>query len=231
MILAVDTSTHWTGLALHDGGVVIAEMGWRAVNTTTVELAPSTADLLAKTGVATADLRALVVAIGPGSYTGLRVGLGFAKGMALALNLPLIGVSTLDVIVAGFGETDRHLVAVAEAGRGRVCAATYRWYSRVGWQVKDAADTYTWPDLLAATRPQSVFAGEISLEARKAIRAAEGAFHVVSPSAGVRRAAYLAEIGYIRYRRGQIDDAATLAPIYLRDPGGARPTPQPDPTP
>jgi tRNA threonylcarbamoyladenosine biosynthesis protein TsaB len=223
MILAIDTATRWTGIALHDGSHIVAEMGWHAVNTTTVELAPTVADMLRKTDVAAADLDAIAVAIGPGSYTGLRVGLGFAKGMALAYKLPLIGISTIDILVSSFGQAEGHLVVVTEAGRKRVAAATYRWYSRKGWQPKKPVDIYEWSVLLAETRAEASFAGEISAEARKLIRAAGKQFRIVPPAAGTRRAGYLAELGHIRFRRDQLDDAATLAPIYLREPGGGKP--------
>jgi tRNA threonylcarbamoyladenosine biosynthesis protein TsaB len=223
MILAIDTATHWTGIALHDGALIVAENGWRAVNTTTVALAPAVEEMLRRVGRQSADIQAIAVTIGPGSYTGLRVGLAFAKGMALALGIPLIGVNTLAVVVAGFGENERLLVSVAEAGRKRVAAATWHWYSRTGWGVKGAADTWSWPDLIAATKEGSIFVGEIDAEARRLLRASDKQFHVMSPSASTRRAAWLAEIGYLRWRRGDVDDAAALAPIYLREPDGSRP--------
>jgi tRNA threonylcarbamoyladenosine biosynthesis protein TsaB len=100
MILAIDTATDWVGLALHDGSSVLAEFGWRSRRTQTIELAPAVAQLWARTGVSAGDLSAIAVAIGPGSYTGLRVGLALAKGMALGQNLPLIGVPTLDIVAA-----------------------------------------------------------------------------------------------------------------------------------
>lgn len=222
MILAIDTATRWTGLALHNGSAVIAETGWQATNTQTMTLAPALADMMQKVGVTFADLQAIAVAIGPGSYTGLRVGLGFAKGIALAHKLPLVGVSTLDIVMANFGQETRYVVVVAEAGRKRVCSATYRWYSRKQWQVKDAADIYSWDDLLKQARKGSWFAGEISADARKLIRASKKDFHIVSAASGTRRAGHLAEIGHIRWRKKNTDDPATLAPIYLREPGGGK---------
>ena len=94
MILAIDTATDWMGLALHDGSSVLAEFGWRSRRTQTIELAPAVAQLWARTGVSAGDLSAIAVAIGPGSYTGLRVGLALAKGIALGQKLPLVGVPT-----------------------------------------------------------------------------------------------------------------------------------------
>ncbi|NTW35799.1 MAG: tRNA (adenosine(37)-N6)-threonylcarbamoyltransferase complex dimerization subunit type 1 TsaB, partial [Syntrophobacteraceae bacterium] len=97
MILAVDTSTPQIGLALYDGARVLAESLWISKARQTVELAPAVAEMLARTGQTIAEVTALAVALGPGSFTSLRVGLSFVKGLALSRNLPLIGIPTLDV--------------------------------------------------------------------------------------------------------------------------------------
>lgn len=226
MILAVDTATRWTGLALHDGKNVIADLGWYAVNKQTVELAPTVADMLRKADVSIDALKGIAVAIGPGSYTGLRVGLGFAKGIALAQSLPLIGVNTLDIIMASYGRQEESvfIVPVCEAGRRRVCAAVYRWYSRKGWQLKQEADIYEWEDLLESAPEGTRFVGEISAEARSAIRQAGRSLRADSPAMGTRRASQLAELAHARFKKRDFDDAAALSPIYLREPGGGKPS-------
>ncbi len=222
MILAIDTATRWTGLAVHDGFTVLAEVGWYAINRQTVELAPAVAEILARTGVGPPDLKALAVTLGPGSYTGLRVGMGFAKGMALAYRTPLIGIGTLDVVAAAFGRGSSSLVAVAEAGRGRVCAGVYAWHERFGWQATAAPEIETWEQLLGRLDGPATFAGEISAEAHKRIRAAGKGFQAVGAAAGVRRAGYLAELGWRRWRSQKLDDPAALTPIYLREPTGQK---------
>ncbi|OFX09309.1 MAG: tRNA (adenosine(37)-N6)-threonylcarbamoyltransferase complex dimerization subunit type 1 TsaB, partial [Anaerolinea sp. RIFOXYB12_FULL_60_12] len=98
MLLAVDTSTAQLGLALYDGAAVAAELTWTSRQRHTVELAPALAGLLGRVGLTMGDISALGVAIGPGSFTSLRVGLAFVKGLALARRLPLIGVPTLNVV-------------------------------------------------------------------------------------------------------------------------------------
>ncbi|MCO5182827.1 MAG: tRNA (adenosine(37)-N6)-threonylcarbamoyltransferase complex dimerization subunit type 1 TsaB [Anaerolineae bacterium] len=220
MILAIDTATRWTGVALHDGDAVVAEYGRQVFNTQTVELAPTVAEMLTNAAVSAADLKAIAVAIGPGSYTGLRVGLGFAKGIALAHGVALIGVSTLDIVAAAFGRGEGVLVPIAEAGRKRVCAAPYEWSNRYGWRATESADIYSWDDLLQRLDGSVTFAGEVSADARKLIRNSDQDFRVVGVAAGVRRAGYLAEIGWRRLRRNHTDDAAALTPVYLRDPAG-----------
>lgn len=228
MILAIDTATRWTGLAIHDGKQVLADYGWYAVNKQTVELAPTVANMLEKADVGVEQLKGVAVAIGPGSYTGLRVGLGFAKGIALALNVPIVGVNTLDIIIAAYGrrEEDTHIVPVCEAGRKRVCAALYRWYSRKGWMVKREADIFEWDALIADVPEGTRFVGELSAEARTLIRQAGKSLRADTPAMGIRRASQLAEIGFVKIRKGEQDDAASLSPIYLREPGGGKPAPK-----
>ncbi len=221
MILAIDTATRWLGLALHSGTAVLAESGWRCLNNHTIALTPAIQHMLHQAGANMADLTGIAVAIGPGSYTGLRVGLAVAKGLALANQTPLIGVSTLDCLAAGTGPQPGKLITVAEAGRTRVCTAVYEWQNN-GWQAIQTPTIDAWDELLARLDGDGryLFAGEITPEAAKQIRAAGKKFRIALPATSVRRAAVLAEIGWRRLRQDQVDDAASLAPLYLKEPDG-----------
>lgn len=219
MILAIDTATNWIGLALHDGAEVLAEFGWRSRRMQTVELAPAVAQLWDRTGVTAADLQAIAVAIGPGSYTGLRVGLALAKGIAIGHGLPLIGVATLDIVAAAVRRLDTDLVVLAEAGRTRLWAGQYQWSDKKGWEAGDEPVLTSWDELLGRLQVPVAFAGEISASAAKLIRRANRSAHIVSPAGSVRRAAVLAEIGHARLKAKKVSDADSLAPLYLREPG------------
>lgn len=219
MILAIDTATDWIGLALHDGATVLAEFGWRSRRMQTVELAPAVAELWSRTGIGPAEMSAVAVAIGPGSYTGLRVGLAFAKGIALGQKLPLIGVPTLDIVAAAVCRLETDLVAVAEAGRTRLWAGQYEWAPKRGWERVGEPMLTNWEELVARLQVPVAFAGEIAAAAAKLIRRANRSAIIAPPAESVRRAASLAEIGWMRWKRKQVDDAETLAPLYLREPG------------
>jgi len=127
MLIAIDTATGHASLALHDGFQVRVEHTWESVRRHTVELLPRLVAALEQLGLGTEHLSGVTVTRGPGSFTGLRVGIAVAKGLALARGLPLIGVPTLDGVAAAQGRDRRRLCAVLQAGRGRVCGATYRW--------------------------------------------------------------------------------------------------------
>ena len=221
MILALDTATKWTGLALHDGRTLIAESGWFSSHNQTVELAPAVVQLLRRSELSAADLSAVALSIGPGSYTGLRIGLGFAKGLALANQLQLIGVPTLDILASALPRSEGTLIIVAEAGRSRIWANNYFWSVGKGWESAEDPTSETWELLLNGIDGPATIAGEVTPAAKRLIRNAKKQLRVVTPASTARRAGYLAEIGWNRLRRGWTDDPGELKPVYLREPAAS----------
>lgn len=132
MLLAIDTASQFMSLALHDGRQIGYEATWRSRNNHTVELAPAIRAALASAGQALGDLSAIAVAQGPGSFTGLRIGLGVAKGLAQARGLPLVAIPTLEIVAAGVPPLGSRLIAVLQVGRGRLCAQPFTW-AGAGW--------------------------------------------------------------------------------------------------
>ena len=93
MILALDTSTAIASVALYDG-LVSGEISWRSGRGHSVELMAQTDSLMKLRKIQPEQLIAVAVAVGPGSYTGVRVGIAAGKGLCLALGIPMVGVST-----------------------------------------------------------------------------------------------------------------------------------------
>ncbi len=215
MLVAIDTATGNASLALHDGFQVRAEHTWESPRRHTVELLPRLVAALEQLGLGTEHLSGVAVTRGPGSFTGLRVGLAVAKGLALARGLPLVGVPTLDVVAAAQGRDRRPLCAVLQAGRRRICVATYRW--RDGeWRAREAPRLTTWLALVEETTSPTLFCGEVDLVGADAL-ASLGEMAVLLPAAArLRRAGFLAELAWRRLNQGETDDPATLAPLYLQ---------------
>ncbi|NLX43424.1 MAG: tRNA (adenosine(37)-N6)-threonylcarbamoyltransferase complex dimerization subunit type 1 TsaB, partial [Chloroflexi bacterium] len=104
MILAIDTATRTASIALYDASGILAEETWHSQNRHSVELMPAIQRLAERQGVKLGDLSAVAVALGPGSFTGLRIGLSAAKGLCLALDIPLIGIPTLMIAAYAAGD-------------------------------------------------------------------------------------------------------------------------------
>lgn len=104
--LAVDTALAAVQAAVVDGGGLRAALSEPMARGHQERLAPLVAEVLVRAGVAPRDLEKVVVTVGPGSFTGLRVGLAFAKAFALARGLPCAGVGTLEALAASFADGD-----------------------------------------------------------------------------------------------------------------------------
>ncbi len=227
MLLAIDTSTKQAGIALYDGERgLIAEYNWHSANRHTEELLPLVAQMLAQAGVAPHALRAVAVALGPGSFTGLRVGVAAAKGLALSRGLTLLGVPTLDVVAYPHQSQPVPVVALLQAGRGRVYWAPYA-HGPGGWAPQAPYALATIPALANTILRATAFVGEVTAADRAALIQWVGqprAFFL-APALAMRRAGHLAELAWARYAAGEADDPTALSPIYLQQPDGAQTAP------
>ena len=213
MLLAVDTSTRSLGVALYDGVRVLSEAAWVSKNHHTTELAPAVERALTQIGATADDLQAVGVAIGPGSFTGLRIGLALAKGLALAHRIPLVGIPTLDVTAAALpAPRGSRLAAVLEAGRRRLAIGWYR--ARDGhWHPDGDLQNLTLEAFAETIEGRVLVCGELNAVARERLR--ETSAILPPPVLCVRRPAVLAELAWKRWQSGQTDDPAALKPIYL----------------
>lgn len=222
MLLAIDTATHILGLALHDGNDLIAEQTVRTNNQHSALLGNAIRQMMNQCDVAMTQLKALAVSIGPGSYTGLRIGVALAKGIAVAQKLPLIGISTMDMLAAAHPPVTgkNELVTVVPAGRGRVIAQTYKW-AKGRWTPKADATVVEWPALIASWSGSIAISGDISADARQLLAEAiaNGANITIAP-APIRllRAGWLAEEAWHRLREKPTADyrATHVTPIYVK---------------
>ena len=214
MLLALDTSTHYVGLALYDGVQVLSESTWLSRDYHTVELAPAVADIFTRARVQAADLQALAVATGPGSFTGLRIGLALAKGIALAHHLPMIGIPTLDILAAGQPLLPDPMVVVLRAGRGRLAVAWYQVQKGV-WRRRSELEVMTAVELNERIQTPTYVCGELDEEEQRLLNRRRKIVILASPAQSVRRPAVLAELAWRRWKSTGGDDPKTLAPVYL----------------
>jgi len=220
MLLALDTATRYASVALYDASGVVSERSWRSEGKHSVEVLPAVADMLAQARLASASLEAVAVTKGPGSFTGLRIGMSIAKGLCLALEIPIIGIPTLDVITYAVGDPGSRVVAVLEAGRGRICVATYHYEQGLPVQEGEIELVQASEWVVQAQEPLLI-TGEISADlAERLLQQPDAENMAISSLAGsLRRAGYLAELAWDRLQAGSVDDLDTLSPIYLHYPG------------
>jgi tRNA threonylcarbamoyladenosine biosynthesis protein TsaB len=214
MLLAVDTSTRAVGIALYDGVRVLSESTWWSQDYHTVELAPAVEDLLQRAGITIQDLTALAVATGPGSFTGLRIGIALTKGLAFTRRLPLIGIPTLDIMAIAQPAQDIPLVAALRAGRGRLAIDWYQNQSG-NWQSLGEYQILKAHELAQKIKSPTIVCGEFNEEERRLLARKRINVRLTSPAQSLRRPSFLAELAWDRFTSGKIDDAAALAPIYL----------------
>lgn len=218
MILAIDTATQYASLALSRVDAVFAEETWFSGRNHTVELAPRIERLLKLANLQVADLTALAVTLGPGSFTGVRIGLAMAKGLALPYRLPVVGIPTLEITAYPFKTNGLPVWAIAAAGRGRILAACYSTIDEQ-WQAFDHPRLTTVEALAAQIDAPVLCAGELDEAAAQTLqRQTDHKAQVVSPAARLRRAGYLAEIAAQRLEIGAQDDPDALVPIYVSTP-------------
>lgn len=202
-ILAIDTSTGQAGLALGLPDRTLSR-SWAAGRTQTTSILPAIDEMLHEAGLTPGDLGAVAVATGPGTFTGLRVGLSIAKGIVMARGIPIIGIPTLEIAAAAIDDAG-DLVAVLPAGRGRVV-----WQRFAGGDPGEARNT-TMDELVAwlAEHPATMLTGELEEAQRDRV-----ASHPKVRLA-YRDPVIIVRIARERLAAGKADDAATLEPVYL----------------
>ena len=217
MELAIDTSSNVVGIALSHEGGILALLSWQTRQNHTIELLPNLVCLLQQADVELDSIDAIVVAKGPGSFNALRVGMSTAKGLAYALNVPLLGVNTLEAEAYPFAFTGLPLRPIQKAGRQEMATALYRQRDNE-WQRLEAENLATVEALLSRTKQKTLFCGEIPADIAEQIRRNLGARAIVSKSSSLYRLNSVAALGWRRLSQGEHDNLVTLQPSYLRPP-------------
>jgi len=216
MLLAIDTSTDSAGLALVQDGRTLAEATWRCGQNHSVELLPRLTQLLQEAKAELKSMSCILVAKGPGSFNGLRVGLSTAKGLAFSLDIPIIGVSSLELEARQHAQTDLPICPVFNAGRGEIATALYRKKDNEWYQLTPEHIT-TVEALDSEITEKTLFCGEyvpvIADELKKRLKDKA----VIAPDKP-RRAGLLAELAKGRLEAHDYDNPTTLQPLYLRRP-------------
>ncbi len=216
MLLAIDTATRFAGLALYGQNGLLVEQMWRTRDNHTVELMPYIVHACEQQQLVPRALQAIGVSLGPGSFTGVRVGLSVGKGLATALNIPLLGVPTLDAAAYAHSRETLPVRSVLPAGRGRWCTALYQTLAG-NWQRLSDYSLVDCDALVASLTERTLICGEVDTNLAEALRESNPDNAIVpGPALSARRPGFVAELAWQRFVSGERDDLTSLAPIYLQ---------------
>lgn len=215
MLLAIDTSSLVLSCAAMEEGRLAAEWTVQRRLTHSEQLVPHMDALLKEAGIAKADITAVACAIGPGSFTGLRIGLATAKMMARVWDVPLIGVDTLEGLAWNMAGAEAFILPMEDAQRGNVYAALYGAFGQM------------WLERPAKAAPAEAVIREAAAHGGPVIAVGEGAdmYEELLTGAGIRlapphnrccRAGSVAAAAWAKWKRGETADPMTLVPNYIR---------------
>lgn len=213
-LLAIETSTRQLGVAVVEGGHVLASFELLAHYPHGVELPRAVTQTLASAGASLDQLDGLIIDIGPGSFTGLRIGLAFAKALAFSRALPAVAVSSLDVLAAQVPFVGGRVCPVLDARQGNVYAARFRLDG--GRPVRET-EYLLGPaeELLGQMKGAAVFLGDGCAAYRDRLEALAPAAAIAPEDLWLPRSATLGRLGAERFQAGERHDLATLVPMYL----------------
>jgi tRNA threonylcarbamoyladenosine biosynthesis protein TsaB len=214
-LLAVESATLSGGAAILDGDRVLGEITLNIAITHSERLLAAVDRLLADCGLAPADLEGLAVSVGPGSFTGLRVGLATVKGLAMALDLPIAPVPTLDALAARLPFADAPVCPILDARKNEVYLSLYRW--RGDRMCREREYLALPPELAVAELTAPVILLGDGIEACRPWLDGQGDGIRVAPVAQrLPATATVAELGHALLAAGGGVGAEALVPLYLR---------------
>lgn len=165
------------------------------------------------------EVDAIAVTAGPGSFTGLRIGVTAAKALALALNVPIVGVPTLDVIAQAIYFTNDYICPIMDARRNQVYTALYKWNAEILERLTEhmATDMTEYLETLKAYDGKIIFLGDGVAVHKEHIKEILGEKAVFAPIfCSLQHASVLGTIAEELYKQGKAEDPSTFVPMYLR---------------
>ncbi|MBI5205151.1 MAG: tRNA (adenosine(37)-N6)-threonylcarbamoyltransferase complex dimerization subunit type 1 TsaB [Nitrospirae bacterium] len=220
-ILAIDTSTMLGGIAVMDELNLIAETRLNVKSTHSERLMTEIEHCLKQSSLKISDIDVFAVAIGPGSFTGLRIGVSTVKGLSYATGKPIVSVPTLDALALNFPYSRYPVCTMLDARKKEVYAALFGWdndnFKKLINETSVNPEEFIRYALHAARYDKFIFAGEGAVIYKDKIIEVMGEKAVfASPEKTVPSPANVASLGMKKALRGEFSEPVSLAPVYIR---------------
>ena len=224
LLLSLETSTQACSAAVHKDGVLLASREIQTPRSAAAQLAVIVHEVVSEAKFKMADLQGIVVASGPGSYTGLRIGVATAKGLCYALNIPLISVNTLQLMAyQGKDYLKANLSRTEQENEILLCPMIDARRMEVYCLIQDFNLNEIEPTQAKIIDEQSFknyfqnrviyFLGEGAEKCKEIIHHGSARFvPQLTP-----QAASLGELGYLKWKQSEFEDVVTFEPFYLKD--------------
>mgnify|MGYP006283211027 CR=1 FL=1 len=220
LILTIDSSTKVGSVSLINDEKLIAENLLNLQLNHSPRLMPAVVDVLEKSDYTKHDLDGIGVTVGPGSFTGTRIGVAAAKSLAQSLELPIVGISTLEVLAAGLKYVNGYICPMIDARRQRVFSSLYQGAGQQGeFAAQTTESLLELDDLLAELaeiEAEIYFVGQIVSEYKGQIEAKINQPKFIEHSFSLPRAGALGDLALAKLQAGQEDDLYALQPNYLK---------------
>ena len=214
LILSLETATTNCSVALASDGKVVASRSINSGYSHSEKINVFIQEVIAQAGVTLKDLQAVAVSSGPGSYTGLRIGISTAKGLCYALDIPLIAVNTLDAMAQGFNAgKDELIVPMIDARRMEVYSAVYdSEKKRVSEIEAIVVDDQYYSNF--RSEKKLVLAGD---GADKCQALFQNESSIIIQTSFVPQAEFMAELAEQKFQNSDIENVALFEPFYLKE--------------
>jgi len=213
-ILGIDTSSKFLNIALSEDESIIKEESYLLDRAHAIELVPRVKELLKKSRVPVNKIGAFVIGVGPGSFTGLRIGVSAVKGFGIASGKPCIGVSSMDAIACNAARRGVDIISVIDAKRGQVYAAIYR---RNGKNITRASDYILLPieKLMKKIKEDALFLGDGLALYKDKIKSLNEKAVFLGEECWYPGAGNLIKLGFSKIKKAKKANLGRLTPLYL----------------
>jgi tRNA threonylcarbamoyladenosine biosynthesis protein TsaB len=218
-IIGLDSATNVASVAIVDENRLLAELTFNTKKNHSQRLMPMLAWMLDEVQLSLDDISGFAVAVGPGSFTGLRIGLATMKGLAHVKDKPILAIPTLDGLAANLEGVQGIICPILNARRNEVYTALYRWNSGHCRRLTDymALGLEKLARLLEEADEEVTFLGDGVPAYQESLKTLLPHAHYASHGNAICRGAQIARLGLEKLKQGEIADYYSLEPLYIRE--------------